>query len=173
MFWLSVTVWVLLSLKTAYLSAFIGVASLILTTVNVTIIKSELSELNSFGKKVVAAADFIEPNSVVYPVFASNVWNHFHFSNLLGLEKSLFILENGAARQDYFPIQYNAPYEECIKSQPSRTFTCGSQTVKVDYVIVLGSEWIAVDADQKILTSLTKKDSLVYENPFVKLYKLN
>ncbi|MFT7156633.1 MAG: hypothetical protein ACI8Q1_001648 [Parvicella sp.] len=172
-FWLCIVIWIILSLKNAYLSGLASVVSLAMIIWNVSIIKSELSELNSFGKKVASASEFIERNSIVYPIFASNEWNHLHFSNLLGLEKPLLILENGAARQDYFPIQYNEPYEDCINLNTNRTFSCGFEKLKIDYVIVLGSEWVAIDANREILNSITEKDSLVYENSFVKLYKLN
>ena len=126
--------------------------------------------LNSSTKKVLEANQYIEEESVVYPIFASNVWEHFHISNMLGVEKNIFILENSAARQDYFPLKYQNPFENILDKNQTLAF---HNDLHIDYVIIIGKSSIDSEKDNKILIEIQNSGTLVYENDLITLWKNN
>jgi hypothetical protein len=68
---------------------------------------TESKKLNLSACELEKAADIIPDNSVVLPVNRSGKWIFGHFSNYLGINKPLIILENYEAELDYFPISWN------------------------------------------------------------------
>ncbi len=132
--------------------------------------------LNGHAKSMIAATDHIDNNSVIYPVFNSLVWDDFHISNLMGTsDKQVLILENTSARQDYFPLIYKAPYEECIRSSQSDQFSCIGQELNVDYLLIVGK--YVLDPSDTLATKLYEKaynnGEIVYEDDFTQLLKFS
>lgn len=68
---------------------------------------TESKKLNHSACEIEKAADMLPPNSVVLPVDRSGKWIYGHFSNYLGINKPLIILENYEAELDYFPVNWN------------------------------------------------------------------
>jgi hypothetical protein len=68
---------------------------------------TESKKLNLSACELEKASDIIPANSVVLPVNRSDKWIYGHFSNYLGINKPLIILENYEAELDYFPTSWN------------------------------------------------------------------
>lgn len=128
--------------------------------------------LNGHAHSVINAAEHIEDNKVVYPVFNSLIWDDLHISNLAGTEKELMILENTSARQDYFPLIYNAPYEDCIRTTRSDQYNCNGQFIKVDYLLVIGKYILEDPLAIELYSKAYNEGEVVYEDDFVQLLKL-
>ncbi len=64
-------------------------------------------QMNETAVACEKAAEVIEPNSVVLPLNCSDNWLALHFSNYLGVQKPMLILENYEATNDYFPLLWN------------------------------------------------------------------
>lgn len=96
------------------------------------------------------AGKFIEPGSVVGTVNLTNNWFLQHFSNYLGIDKPLVILENYEATMDYFPLMWNlenAPNMqvggESVLTNPlfsSVPTNLANKKREIDYIFVLG-QW--------------------------------
>lgn len=128
--------------------------------------------LNSHAKSVENAAEVIEENTVVYPIFNSLLWDDYHMSNILGAHKDVMILENTSARQDYFPLIYKAPYEDCIKEIQSDQFSCLNQSIKVNYLLVIGKEIVLEDPlGIALYAKAFNEGEVVYEDGFIQLLK--
>lgn len=59
------------------------------------------------AKIIHEAANWMEAGSVVLPVRLSDNWLELHFSNYLGIDKPLVILENYEASIGWFPVTWN------------------------------------------------------------------
>jgi hypothetical protein len=68
---------------------------------------TESKKLNLSACELEKASDIVPANSVVLPVNRSDKWIYGHFSNYLGINKPLIILENYEAELDYFPTSWN------------------------------------------------------------------
>jgi len=128
------------------------------------------------------AGKFIEPNSVVLPVSFSGPWVQKHFSNYLGMDKPLIILENYEASTDYFPVCMNH------KKLPSFYLENGGslglcaflqnngdhQRMKVDYLLITGSAPdTSLSCNKDLLYYCRDFCSKEYSNTFVFLFKCN
>jgi len=67
-----------------------------------------LNGLNRDAKAIIEASWQIEENSVVLPVNLSDHWLQNHFSNYLGIDKPMIILENYEASSGGFPLVWNS-----------------------------------------------------------------
>lgn len=172
-FWLFIVIGsTKLAFKNRYIdsfSALIGIALLIFQ------INSNLPYwriLNSHAKSIVAASQALEDNTVVYPVFNSLIWDDYHISNILGTTgKDLVILENSSARQDYFPLIYKAPYEDCLKEQQSDNYNCEGQDIEIDYLLVVGKIILEDPLAIKLYGKAYNEGEVIYEDDFVQLLK--
>lgn len=127
--------------------------------------------LNGHAKSVFSASEHIEENSIVYPVFNSLIWDDYHVSNIAGTEKNMVILENTSARQDYFPLIYKSPYEDCLKEQRSDDYTCGNQNIKIDYLLIIGKYILEDPLAIELYSKAFNQGEVVYEDDFVQLLK--
>lgn len=132
--------------------------------------------LNGHAKSIITASSFIEDQSVVYPVFNSLYWDDYHISNFMGtVDKRVLVLENTSARQDYFPIIYNSPYEECLKTHAQREFNCTQQQIGIDYLLIVGK--YVLDPNDTLATKLYAEaysnGKVVYEDDLVQLLKFD
>ena len=118
--------------------------------------------------------DYIKSKSVLYPIFASDVWQDYHISNLLGVDNNIFILDNTAARQNYFPLQYKEPYEEFLHENPAlEVITKESINIKINYVLLVGTESIDQQRDQIIYELAKQNGSIAFQNELVELWKID
>ncbi len=103
--------------------------------------------LNEKAVACASLAEVIPPNSTVLPIDRSNDWMAIHFSNYLGSDRPLIILENYEAGTDYFPVVWNWPKlpNTTFNGLSSDSLQCVSwphqgynQAVPIDYVLLLG-----------------------------------
>lgn len=85
--------------KQIYLSVSV-VISLLLLNYYFYVIKN----LNKATYQVEMVSQYIRPNSVVLPIYASNYWMMGHFSNYIGINKPLVILENYETAVNSIPL---------------------------------------------------------------------
>jgi hypothetical protein len=98
-------------IATANLNAWIRIAAvLVIITMNTFMLNIYITEsrkLDVSAREIEKAATYIKPYSTVLPVNESEKWIYGHFSNYLGIEKPMVILENYEAGLDYFPVNWN------------------------------------------------------------------
>lgn len=128
-----------------------------------------------------AAADYIEPNSVVLPIWLDSQWYMRHYSNYLGIDKPMVILENYECSVTYFPLIWNWEKMPCntLGGLRWRDLPCSNLRQNdsplerpVDYVFALGKVrnydnpceeqmWMIIDNDYQ----------LIYSNRYCSLFK--
>ncbi len=64
-------------------------------------------QVNPVIQEISKVSELIEPNSIVAVVKETEAWYMAHFSNYLGLEKPMVILDNYEASNGYFPVIWN------------------------------------------------------------------
>jgi hypothetical protein len=101
------------------------------------------------------AQEFIRPNSTVLPLNYPGNWFAAHFSNYLGAEKPVAVLENYECGLDYFPLRWNMDRipntllgETSCYDIPCAYWVFDSSHVamKIDYVFVLGDQVASADS---------------------------
>jgi hypothetical membrane protein len=127
---------------------------LVMNTFLLTIYIQESKKLNHSACELEKAATLITPNSVVLPVDQSEKWIYGHFSNYLGIDKPMVILENYEAELDYFPVSWN------IKKMPRLLFGTAdsvspclkwnsqtdNDTQTIEYVLLIKSMDFTIDS---------------------------
>jgi len=142
---------------------------------------SLIKNLNEVAVDCNEASKAIEPNSVVLPLNYSKEWLALHFSNYLGIEKPMVILDNYEAVNDYFPLKWNWPnltspiYDNIAKNDflcmDSSTYL-NQEFYKVDYIFVLDD----INNKNDDCSNQKKKEifeltDLIFENKNCKVYK--
>jgi len=136
--------------------------------------------LNKVASECYAASEFIEPNSVVLPVNFSDNWIQNHFSNYLGADKPMLLLENYECATGYFPVKWNEqriprftlgsiPLEDldCLENRGNNQ----NEEKQIDYVFTLGSTPEKPNACIHLFDSIVKQQyTLVYSSTNCALY---
>jgi hypothetical protein len=140
-------------------------------------------DLNNVAKECYKASDYILPNSIVLPINYSDHWLHGHFSNYLGIDKPMIILENYECATGYFPLKWNDASipNTLLGNTSSHELSClqwksnnQNPTVIIDYVFVLGNIDAKSDACNIIIKQiLSEKYTLTYSSDNCKLYQIN
>ena len=139
-----------------------------------------LYRLNRYTSEVMETSKYIPPNSVVLPLNFSDNWSLNHFSNYMGTDKPLIILENYEAAMGYFPVIWNDKslplfYFEGDDSLKYCDFIRESQnsnTRKVDYLFFIGNYPDTSKACIRNILNYSRKNStLVYHSTNTSLYK--
>lgn len=129
-------------------------------------------ELDNDASLLLEAQQHLPEHSIVYPVFASGAWNHFHLSNLLGVDKNVLILENNGARNDYFPVRYREDYEQLLQAKPSFIIE-SKKPVSIDYVVKIGkNEPDFHQTDIILMQGAEQNGNLVFENALVEVWSV-
>lgn len=141
----------------------------------------EVKTLCSISQEINLISKDIEANSTVFPIDLSGHWFVGHYSNYLGVEKPLVILENYEAGTGYFPIQWNylkLPILMAGKTNVSQmcelmNYSLNLKTEKkIDYIFVYGNN--KNDSNKhlfEMVNALEPYYSLYKTSPFCKLYK--
>jgi hypothetical protein len=141
----------------------------------------EIKTYDSIAQECHKASGFLQPNTVVMPVNYMSNWMLAHFSNYLGHEKPVVILENYEASLPFFPLRFGDgdfhrspdlenPMNECT-NYPWNQYR-GYKTV--DYVFSLGNSKDVKDSCTAEVDQLIGKYyTLLYKGNWVKLYGLN
>lgn len=165
-----------------FVKFIIGSVLLLNFMLNMYYIKST-GRLNKVAIECSNASKFIEPNCVVIPLNYSDNWIHGHFSNYLGIEKPMIILENYECSTGYFPLLWNEKSipntllgNISIDQQPCKLWKSNTLNAKVyaDYIFLLGN--IGPESDScniKIQQNIANYYRLVYETKNCKLFKKN
>jgi hypothetical protein len=106
-----------------------------------------IRSLNHDANLIASTSKYIKQGSIVLPINMSDNWLEGHFSNYLGVDKPMVILENYEASVGWFPIKWN--FEKMPKillnnnasidgfQWPGNT---NSETIKqIDYVFIYGN----------------------------------
>lgn len=139
-----------------------------------------IKNLNEDAVAINNASKYIKQNSVVLPVNMSDHWIQPHFSNYLGIDKPLIILENYEAFTGWFPVVWNTRNIPRLKLGEFDEITgskwisniASSQIKQIDYVFLYGNlkslntpEW----SDLK--EALNKCYKLIFsDNNFINIY---
>lgn len=140
---------------------------------------NSIKELDMQAQECYNAAEVIPENSVVLPLDFSNHWLQGHFSNYLGADKSLIILENYECDKGYFPLLWNkekypnflldgkTPDEiECLWWKTD----LNNGKKQIDYVFILGD--INTIFDACIQTNILYKFEKVYQGSGCTVFKV-
>ena len=139
-----------------------------------------LQHLNKDAVALDEAADHIEAGSLVLPVNHSENWLEIHFSNYIGVDKPMVILENYEASVGWFPVRWNMDRMPRIvldgKDQVGGVqwiSNPASVAVKpIDYVMIYGNLGKINDASCTELKGVLDAGfTKVYSNEFVSLHK--
>ena len=140
-----------------------------------------IKNLNVVAKNCEKAAEYIDPYSTVLPVRYSSNWLTGHFSNYLGIDKPMVILENYECGTGYFPLKWNDPTipktllgNIAIDDLPCIKWKSNSQNAPktIDYVFVLADFPAEPDSCHRVIknTLMTEYD-LVYKNDHCSLFR--
>tara|TARA_R110002072_G_scaffold17936_2_gene67553 strand:+ start:994 stop:2589 length:1596 start_codon:yes stop_codon:yes gene_type:complete len=142
--------------------------------------KSKLLSKDAVSIHKVAA--YIPPGSIVLPINNSDHWIMEHFSNYLGIDEPLIVLDNYESTVNYFPIHFNHQDFPTIriKGVENNVFNCVSwlsnpyseKIVYAPYIMVYGQK-INTDCEEELLNIIKKTYCLAYRNEFVELYHIH
>ena len=115
-----------------------------------------LKELNKDAVDIYEASKYIKEGSIVLPVNLSGHWMQPHFSNYLGVDKPIVILENYEVGVGWFPVIWNSnrpnillDEKEQVEGVQWMTNTKSAKKREIDYIFIYGnlehsqySKWI-------------------------------
>jgi hypothetical protein len=139
--------------------------------------------LESIAVDYTKVAHHIESNSVVLPMNYSGNWLMGHFSNYLGVDKPMIILENYECVAGYFPLKWNVTKmpDSRFGSITSDSLLClqwyanpKEKVKKIDYCFVMGNINNGnTSCDSILKTTLNQNYHIVHTSLFSTLYKAN
>ena len=129
------------------------------------------------------AAQYIEENTVILPINLSDNWLQPHFSNYLGIDKPLVILENYEANVGWFPIRWNPDSPSILLGERKEVNgltwhqSKNSSTQRpIDYIFLYGNLTKREDSRWQELNAIIDSGfTLEYEseNKYIQLFKRN
>jgi hypothetical protein len=182
LFYIFLIIWLSTHTFNKWFSFFVVGIFLFCNTILTTYYFSTVKDLDKIAKECNIAGKFIHPNSVVLPLNYSNHWLTFHFSNYLGVDKPMIILENYESSTGYFPVKWNTnsiPNLQfgniSVENNPCiQTMNNKDNPIKtIDYVFVLGQIEDKIDSCSIEIKRVIKQNySLTYRSNSCMLYKL-
>lgn len=157
--------------------------SLLFIALHITLITKHsptINELNANAKTINKTASHIKDNSIVLPVNLSDNWLQGHFSNYLGIDKPMVILENYEVNVGWFPLQWNANVPSVLlddKKQVDQTtwyFSDHPKTSQIDYLLLYGNMSKRDNENMKQLNEVIATSFVLEyqsEDGFVQLFK--
>ena len=139
-------------------------------------------KLDEHANDIKQADSFVSENSIVLPVNFSDNWLETHFSNYLGIDKPLIILENYQASVNWFPVKWNHDQLPNIMLNGANslsglqwiTNSNSDQVRQIDYILLYGDQmkidepkWIELKEHLLVGFKLRYKS----ENNFVQLFE--
>ena len=117
------------------------------------------------------------------PLNYSDNWLVKHFSNYLGVEKPMIILENYESDKGYFPVNWNRKSKPnlLVGSQNLNSFLCfewktniENPVTKIDYVFIIGNpENVKDSCNTALLREVVAEYRMIYQTENCRLYELN
>jgi hypothetical protein len=110
-------------------------------------LNGSIKRLNKDANEICQASNYIQPNSIVLPVNLSDYWVELHFSNYLGLDKPMVILENYEASVGWFPVKWNMEQipslvlgdKSSINGLQWVSNKSSKEIRRIDYVLIYGN----------------------------------
>lgn len=172
-FWLLIAAWVARNLSPEpWKKAIVWLLASVFLVLQVGAQWKHWKELDNDASLLLEAQQHLPEHSIIYPVFASGAWNHFHLSNLLGVDKNVLILENNGARNDYFPVRYREDYEQLLQEKPAFIIE-SKKTICIDYVVKIGkNEPDFHQTDIILMQGAEQNGNLVFENALVEVWSV-
>ena len=148
-----------------------------------TFYQDATKNIESIAIDYVDVANHIEKNSVVLPINYSGNWLMAHFSNYLGVEKPIIILENYECLAGYFPLKWNVNTMPDSRFGPitSDSLLClkwqanpKKKMKKIDYCFVMGNiNNGKTQCDSILIATLNQNYHIVHTSLFSTLYRAN
>ena len=137
-------------------------------------------ELNLRVNEFLEAEKKIEENSTIFTMRHSNEWTDGHFSNYLGINKPVLILDNYEAGTGYFPVRFKINPINCVSvpflfKQEVNQYPiklCHSDSSKVLNYILFYGEAPLTNVQQEFLDSTKIYYENIYSTERLNLYKL-
>ena len=185
MFYIFLTVFIAATSVRGLLSNIALIAFIILNFILLS--RHHILSINPLSKDAVAvyeAGKKIKPNTLVLPVNLSDNWLQGHFSNYLGAEKPIVILENYEASVGWFPLKWNNEKIPNLtlsgkKSINSVDWVKGNDKNKekqIDYICITGNiKKIDEPKYSELKTVINEyfKIKHISKNSFVHIYERN
>ena len=143
---------------------------------------SVIKDLNKVAVNCESATEHIEPNSIVLPINYNDNWLLGHFSNYLGVDNPIVILENYELDVGYFPLKWNENYVPNtllgnieLGKHFCKQWKSNNQNSRkvINYVFVLGDFPYKLDScDQVVKDIIQKNYDLIYKNESCNLFKI-
>lgn len=140
-----------------------------------------MKELNKIAINCNAASSYIPENSIVLPLRYSDLWLAGHYSNYLGIDKPMIILENYECGTGYFPLKWNNDSipNTLLGNIESNKISClqwrsnsENKSERIDYVFILGNLDMKSDSCSLIVkTHILENYKLIYHNENCELYE--
>lgn len=158
------------------------VAAILVMYINFTLIsmkEPKVKELEQIAIACNKAADFVEPNSVVLPIYCMDNWFIGHFVDYIAIDKPMVMLYNYECETGFFPVLNNLrdkpnyylgnpglhKYLIRFEKVKGRTFR------KIDYVFIVGGcSPENTDNWGKIDLILNSEFRVAYKSDFCTLY---
>ncbi|HBL73696.1 MAG: hypothetical protein A2W90_13215 [Bacteroidetes bacterium GWF2_42_66] len=144
---------------------------------------SVIKDLNTIAVDCYSASKQIAPNSIVLPVNYSNNWLVGHFSNYLGIDKPMIILENYECGSGLFPLKWKESFipNTMLGNLTANQLPClqwksniENSMAKIDYVFVLGNLDMKTDSCSTVLKdAIFENYELICSNNNYQLFKEN
>lgn len=138
--------------------------------------------MNKFTNSIMLASEHIKDDKIVYPILTFDNWLFRHFSNYMGTERPLIILENYECDQDHFPLVWNENFNsskilsiETLSEDFKLSWVKNDNQLptNIDYVFILGNfKNLRPDHNSLIGNFILNDYELEYSNEHCELYKL-
>ncbi|OFX27024.1 MAG: hypothetical protein A2041_10985 [Bacteroidetes bacterium GWA2_31_9b] len=142
----------------------------------------QVRKLNKQAVEINNQSKFIDNNTVVLPMNFSSNWMHGHFSNYLGIDKQVVILENYECSTGYFPVKWNddsfpnTTIGTMLKSDFCTDWKTNKSSLKqyqVNYIFIIGNSKELEDiCAQKSIEMIECNYDMVSQTQNTILYKL-
>lgn len=141
-----------------------------------------IRKLNAKAETIYQSAKYIDTNSIVLPIYLADRWSETHFSNYLGIDKPLILLENYEASVGWFPIVWNTTQMPHIQlcgldsiSEMSWISNKAAHNIRqIEYVYVYGGiEHFTAENWPKLKKLTDENFNLLYTSPdnYVAIYR--
>jgi hypothetical protein len=105
-------------------------------------------KLDEHANDIKEADKYVSENSIILPVNFSDNWLQPHFSNYLGIDKPIIILENYQASVNWFPVKWNHDSlpnimlngTSSISGLQWITNTSSEHVRQIDYILLYGDQ---------------------------------
>ncbi len=162
-------------------SAFFAGLILILHFLLMNFNIASLRELNKIAIDCNNASGYIRPFSTVLPINCSENWLHVHYSNYIGIDKPIVVLENYECEVGYFPVKWNEKELPDLVLGDLHSYQLNgirwrsnirNKLTPIDYIFVLDNLDIRVDSNSnKVRNIIDKQYIKIYQNASCKLYE--